>query len=85
MSGSEDKTIKVWDARSGECLKTLKLHTDQVKCVLNLKNGSFASASSDKSIKIWHDTNFSLIRTLSGHSEAVRSLSLTEDGFCFYS
>ena len=30
VSGSADKTIKVWDASSGEELRTLKGHTESV-------------------------------------------------------
>jgi len=32
VSGSEDKTLKVWDVATGECLATLKGHSDFVRC-----------------------------------------------------
>lgn len=32
-SGSKDRTIKIWNAKSGECIKTLKGHTWDVLCV----------------------------------------------------
>ena len=30
VTGSEDKTVKVWDAETGQEVLTLKGHTDQV-------------------------------------------------------
>jgi WD40 repeat protein len=34
ISGSEDRTIKVWDARTGEVEKTLAGHSDTVNAVI---------------------------------------------------
>ena len=32
VSGSGDKTVKVWDAATGECVATLAGHSDMVWC-----------------------------------------------------
>ena len=32
VSGSEDKTLKVWDVATGECVATLKEHSSYVRC-----------------------------------------------------
>ena len=32
VSGSEDKTLKVWDVATGECVATLKGHSMAVRC-----------------------------------------------------
>ena len=31
VSGSQDKTLKVWDVATGECLATLKGHSSYVR------------------------------------------------------
>lgn len=31
MTGSNDKTIRIWDPSTGECLKVLKGHKDLVR------------------------------------------------------
>ena len=32
VSGSEDKTLKVWDVETGECVATLEGHSQGVRC-----------------------------------------------------
>ena len=56
-SGSEDKTVKLWDVTSGECLQTLEGHSDRpVYSVSFSPDGTkVASGSWDKTIKIWED------------------------------
>ena len=33
VSGSDDKTVRIWDVESGDCIKTLKGHTSNVRGV----------------------------------------------------
>ena len=54
ISGSMDKTIKIWDANTGQCLKTLNGHSHYVNSVAYSPDGTkIISGSSDKTIKIW--------------------------------
>ena len=54
VSGSADKTIKIWSQRTGECLHTLKGHTGDVYGVAALPTNEIVSASNDTTLKIWH-------------------------------
>ena len=57
ISGSRDKTVKIWDANTRECLKTLEGHSDDVWSVAYSPDGTkIISGSDDKTVKIW-DTN----------------------------
>ena len=40
VSGSEDKTIKIWDATNGNCLYTLRGHTKRINTVDFSPDGS---------------------------------------------
>ena len=52
-SGSDDKTIRIWDTRSGECLKTLEGHSSAVTSVA--WNGNLLAASAyDDTIEIFN-------------------------------
>lgn len=52
VSGSNDKTIKIWDAQSGLCLNTLDGHTDLVR-TLCFDNEHLVSGSYDQSLKVY--------------------------------
>ncbi|KAK3390127.1 hypothetical protein B0H63DRAFT_538288 [Podospora didyma] len=54
ISGSEDKTVKIWDTATGICVQTLKGHDDEVILVaFSLDSKLVASGSLDKTVKIW--------------------------------
>ena len=54
ISGSGDKTVRVWDLESGECIKVLKGHTDSVFDVALTPDGlKGISGSSDKTVRVW--------------------------------
>ena len=54
VSGSEDQTVRVWDLRSGVCLRTLKGHSDTVSSVSVTPDGRRAvSGSFDRTLRVW--------------------------------
>jgi WD40 repeat protein len=57
ISGSDDKTIKIWDIDSGKCIKTLEGHTNCVNSVQTINN-LIISGSFDKTIRITPITLF---------------------------
>jgi hypothetical protein len=53
VSGSKDKTIKLWDVATGKELATLKGHTSSVNCVVFSPDGKTVASGSDQTIKLW--------------------------------
>ncbi|KAL6901590.1 WD40 repeat-like protein [Trichoderma evansii] len=54
-SGSENKTIKIWDATTGKEQHTLRGHSRSISSVAYSPDGRYlASGSDDKTIKIWN-------------------------------
>jgi WD40 repeat protein len=51
-SASFDKTIKLWNLYTGECVGTLEGHTDFVTCVRAVGDRTLVSSSNDKTIKV---------------------------------
>ncbi|KAF2813936.1 WD40 repeat-like protein, partial [Mytilinidion resinicola] len=79
-SASDDKTVKIWDASSGDCLQTLEGHSDWVRSVAFSHDSTrLASASDDKTVKIWDASSSDCLQTLEGHSDWVRSVAFSHD------
>ena len=54
VSGGGDKTVKIWDVETGECLKTFNGHTGYVICCsFSHDSRLIVSCDSDKTVKIW--------------------------------
>ncbi|KAI9767962.1 MAG: hypothetical protein M1840_005274 [Geoglossum simile] len=79
-SGSYDRSVKIWDASSGECLQTLKGHSSSVHSVAFSHNSAWlASGSYDRSVKIWDASSGECLKTLKGHSSLVRSVTFSHN------
>ena len=63
VSGSTDKSIKVWNA-DGECVQTLVGHSDGVCALEPAGNGRIASASWDGTVRVWRLDNATCESTL---------------------
>ena len=80
-SGSVDKTVKLWDVTSGECLQTLEGHSNVVYSVSFSPDGTkVASGSSDTTVKLWDVKCGECLQTLGGHSRGVSCVSFSPDG-----
>ncbi|KAK0557736.1 Lissencephaly-1 [Tilletia horrida] len=75
-TGSRDKTIRIWDASSGQCLRTLHGHDNWIRALVFHPNGkSLLSASDDKSVKVWDLASGRCTRTLDAHTHFVTHIA----------
>ncbi|MBV8882612.1 MAG: serine/threonine protein kinase [Chroococcidiopsidaceae cyanobacterium CP_BM_RX_35] len=80
-SGSDDKTIKLWNLDTQQAITTLNGHTHAVKSVAFSPDGKIlATGGDDKTVKLWDLNTAQEIYTLSGHSHAVKAVSFSQDG-----
>ena len=77
-SGSDDKTIRIWNTETYEEIGILRGHTDSV-CCLTLHENKLYSGSWDKTIRIWNTDTNEEIAILRGHTDGVSSLTLHEN------
>jgi len=81
VSGSYDKTLKVWDAATGQATLTLGGHTGCVYSVAYSPDSTgIVSGSGDNTLKVWDAATGQATLTLTGHDSAVSSVAYSPDG-----
>jgi len=76
VTGSRDRTIKVWSLHTGELRNTLRGHTGSVLCLKFDHTGFMVSGSSDRSILVWDLNTSSMTHVIHGHSGGVLDLRI---------
>ncbi|QSV73638.1 MAG: WD40 repeat domain-containing protein [Aphanizomenon flos-aquae KM1D3_PB] len=81
ISGSSDRTIKIWDVVTGAEKFILRGHSDSVNAITVTTDGkSLISASSDETIKIWDVGTGREEFTIYSHSRYVNAIAVISDG-----
>jgi hypothetical protein len=81
VSGSFDKTVRLWDATTGKELTKIKGHTDYVNSVAFSPDGTkVASGSFDKTVRLWDATTGKELTKIEGHTGYVKSVAFSPDG-----
>ena len=78
---SWDKTIRLWDADTGQLRHTLIGHQDDVDIVVFSPDGTtLASGSQDDTVRLWNAITGEHVKTLRGHYSYLISLAFNPDG-----
>ena len=73
--------MRLWDADTGNLIRTLTGHTGEVRSVSFSPDGRIiASGSGDDTVRLWDTDTGTPIRTLTGHTGPVWSVSFSPDG-----
>ena len=82
VSGSQDKTAKVWSLADGKVLAEYKGHTDIVHSVAFAPDGRAVASggTGDKSVKLWNPTDGKDLKPLGTHAGSVYQVAFSPDG-----
>jgi WD40 repeat protein len=86
LSGSDDRTVRLWGTPSGVHLRSLEGHSGAVYSVAFSPDGTHViSGSDDNSVRIWDMVSGAHLNTLEGHSSVVVSVAYSPDSTCVVS
>ncbi len=81
VSGSSDKTAKIWSSADGACLAVLRGHKRGVWCVnFSTHDQLVATSSADATIKLWSLSDFNCVKTFEGHNTSVLKVLFVNNG-----
>ena len=82
-SSSKDKTVRVWNTRTGRLQFSLAGHTDSVEAVRWGGQGLVYTASRDRQVLVWavedDRSRGKVVRSLAGHAHRINALALNTD------
>lgn len=80
-TAGDDNEAQVWDAASGQLLRTMAGHSDRLWAVAFSPDGKrLATASLDGSARVWDVNTGTALYTLSGHLNMVLGIAFSPDG-----
>ena len=80
-SGSQDKTVRLWDLTDNDKWITLQKHTGWINVLAFSSDGTMlASGSTDKTVQLWNPATGDLLATLTGHLNGLTALAFSPDG-----
>mmetsp|Transcript_35738 Transcript_35738/g.114463 ORF Transcript_35738/g.114463 Transcript_35738/m.114463 type:complete len:244 (-) Transcript_35738:126-857(-) len=80
VSGSADRSLRLWDIVAGTCTMQLTGHTDRVVCMVQLADGRIVSGSLDSSLRVWDSLTGTCTMQLTGHTGKVVCVAQLADG-----
>jgi WD40 repeat protein len=80
-SGSDDRTVKIWDIATQQCLHTLEGHTNLIRSLDFSPDGKLlVSGSLDQTLKLWSVSTGNCLKTLEGHQSWVFDVKFSYSG-----
>ena len=70
VSGSDDKTVRIWETATGKCLQIIErsFRFRVMEYAISSDDKFIVSGSDDKTVRIWEAETGKCLKILEGHS-----------------
>ena len=80
ISGSKDRTVRMWNLITKSCERTFTGHTGAVGCLASTSDNKIVvSGSGDFTIRVWDAESTECLHTLEEHHDSIKCLGITDD------
>ncbi len=81
ITANRDRTARLWDVASGQCLMVFSGHTDEVRRAAFTPDGKrVITAGNDSTLRVWDPSTGECLAVLGGHEGDVLAVTVTPDG-----
>lgn len=80
LSGSDDKTVRYWDLKSGKTLWVGEAHENWIKDVDISPDGRIAASVSDEATILWELASGEIVRRQDSHEAFINRVAFSPDG-----
>jgi WD40 repeat protein/ankyrin repeat protein/serine/threonine protein kinase len=89
LSGSDDTTLRLWEASSGRCIRVFESQKLEVKAVAVSSDGRWAISGAhnehqqkerENTLCLWETSSGRMVRSFDGHTANVHALAISADG-----
>lgn len=81
ITANRDRTARLWDIASGQCLMEFRGHADEVRCAVFTADGKHAvTAGNDGTLRMWECATGACVLVMDGHEGEVYAVAVTPDG-----
>jgi WD40 repeat protein len=81
LTGSADKTARLWDVATGREIRVVSGHSDRVTAVAFAPDGkTVLTGSADKTARLWNAADGQEVRRYVGHADALSAVAFSRDG-----
>jgi WD40 repeat protein/transcriptional regulator with XRE-family HTH domain len=81
LTGSLDKTARLWDAATGALIRTFAGHTRGVRAVAFSPDGKYVlTGSGDSTMRLWDTASGKGVLTFTGHTDGINAVVFSPDG-----
>mmetsp|Transcript_4767 Transcript_4767/g.633 ORF Transcript_4767/g.633 Transcript_4767/m.633 type:complete len:80 (-) Transcript_4767:373-612(-) len=77
ITGSQDRSMKIWDAGRGSCIKTMTCYSNLYGASISEEDSFLASAHFDGHLRVWAPTTGEMIQDLQLHEMPITCVAFS--------